>query len=76
MQGYGKKCSKVLGSQLGAGEKEEIMRIHNELRAKLANGKERRGRPGPQPPAADMEQMVGQVDFFHRKPITEHVGIL
>ena len=36
------------------------MRIHNELRAKLANGKERRGRPGPQPPAADMEQMVGQ----------------
>ena len=27
-------------------------------RAKLANGFERRGRPGPQPPAADMEEMV------------------
>jgi len=28
------------------------------FRAKIANGKERRGRPGPQPPASNMKEMV------------------
>ena len=28
------------------------------LRAQLARGEERRGRPGPQPPAANMREMV------------------
>merc|ERR1719154_1031727 len=28
------------------------------FRAKIANGQERRGRPGPQPPAANMKEMV------------------
>ena len=36
----------------------EILRVHNQWRAKIANGQVTRGRPGPQPPAADMEQMV------------------
>ena len=36
----------------------EILRVHNQWRAKIANGLVTRGRPGPQPPAADMEQMV------------------
>ena len=39
-------------------ERDEIVRVHNEYRATIANGRERRGRPGPQPPAADMEMMV------------------
>jgi uncharacterized protein YkwD len=56
-QGYGSKCGKVLGSGTNQNDIEEILRVHNELRAKLANGQERRGRPGPQPSAADMEQM-------------------
>ena len=35
-----------------------IMSLFIRLRAKLARGEERRGRPGPQPPAANMRQMV------------------
>ena len=58
MQGYGPKCGQVLGSGITRQDKEEILRVHNELRAKVANGNEKRGKPGPQPPAADMEQMV------------------
>ena len=60
LQGYGPKCSKVLGSGLTAAEKSQILRLHNEYRATLANGLERRGKPGPQPPAADMQQMVSE----------------
>ena len=57
-QGFGAKCTQVLGSGTNRKEIEEILRVHNDLRAKIANGLENRGRPGPQPPAADMEQMV------------------
>lgn len=56
-QGYGDKCGKVLGSGISGQDEKEILRVHNELRAKIANGQERRGKPGPQPPAANMEQM-------------------
>ena len=64
LQGYGPKCSKVLGSGVTAAEKAEIVRAHNEYRATLANGRERRGKPGPQPPAADMQQMVSALKKF------------
>ena len=57
-QGFGAKCTQVLGSGTNRKEIEEILRVHNDLRAKIANGLENRGRPGPQPSAADMEQMV------------------
>ncbi|TRY68227.1 hypothetical protein TCAL_05216 [Tigriopus californicus] len=56
-KGYGAKCTRVLGDGVSKFEKAEIMRVHNEFRAKLANGLEKRGRPGPQPSAADMEEM-------------------
>ena len=49
-----------MGSGLTAAEKSQILRLHNEYRATLANGLERRGKPGPQPPAADMQQMVSE----------------
>ena len=57
-KGFGAKCNQVLGSGTTQQEIKEILRVHNELRAKLANGLEKRGKPGPQPPAADMEEMV------------------
>ena len=63
MQGYGPKCGQVLGSGITRQDKEEILRVHNELRAKVAQGEENRGKPGPQPPAADMEQMVKSLFF-------------
>ena len=53
----------MLGSGISRSEQEEIVRVHNEFRARIANGQERRGKPGPQPPAADMEQMVRRGDF-------------
>lgn len=39
-------------------EKKLSIDLHNQLRAKLARGEEIRGHPGPQPPAANMMQMV------------------
>ena len=58
-QGFGPKCGgSVLSSGVSQAEKDEIVRVHNEFRSRLASGRERRGRPGPQPPATDMEQMV------------------
>ena len=60
IQGYGPQCGSPKGLSRGVSENEmrEILRVHNQWRAKIANGQVTRGRPGPQPPAADMEQMV------------------
>ena len=44
---------------LEAGEKILALEVHNKLRAKLANGLELRGNPGPQPSASNMMQLVG-----------------
>ena len=35
-----------------------ILDLHNQYRARVAMGQERRGRGGPQPPAANMRQLV------------------
>lgn len=40
-------------------ERELVLMLHNERRAFIANGKELRGDPGPQPPAANMMELVG-----------------
>ncbi|KAK4313281.1 hypothetical protein Pmani_015363 [Petrolisthes manimaculis] len=48
-------CGKVYSLGVGETEKMEVLDVHNELRVKVAGGKEMRGSPtGPQPPAADM----------------------
>lgn len=51
-------CGKVLVRGLDEDEKELVTRLHNERRAFVANGLEKRGDPGPQPPAANMMEMV------------------
>ena len=35
-----------------------ILDLHNQYRARVARGQESRGRGGPQPPAANMRQLV------------------
>ena len=70
-QGHGPSCN---GTPLKRGvteqEKEEILDIHNKWRSTIAQGKERRGSPGPQPGASDMKIMVRDRDRlcykFHR----------
>ena len=64
-QGFGDKCGTVLGSGITNQDRQEIVRVHNELRSEIANGRERRGKPGPQPPAANMEQMVISFGTIH-----------
>ena len=61
---------------MSTSERNEIVRVHNELRAKLANGQETFGKPGPQPPAADMETMVSASIIFnlHFDFNTPHFG--
>ena len=39
-------------------ERRLVVRLHNERRAFLANGREKRGDPGPQPPASNMMELV------------------
>ena len=68
-QGFGDKCGTVLGSGITNQDRQEIVRVHNELRSEIANGRERRGKPGPQPPAANMEQMV--ISFHNNSRATQ-----
>ncbi|KAK4315488.1 hypothetical protein Pmani_013403 [Petrolisthes manimaculis] len=52
------KCEITNMGLLNPGEKELILKIHNDFRSKVARGEENRGKPGPQPPAADMLELV------------------
>jgi hypothetical protein len=54
----GPSCGQVLGRGVSEAEKSEVVRLHNQLRAKVANGLEVSGLAGPQPPAADMLELV------------------
>ncbi len=53
------RCGEVLERGLSPSEREEVVRLHNERRAFIANGLEARGDPGPQPKAANMMELVG-----------------
>merc|ERR1719245_2448515 len=58
-QGPGPACNgKPLARGITEQEKQEILDIQNKLRSKIATGKERRGKPGPQPGASNMKIMV------------------
>ena len=59
VQGLGKKCGgQSLKRGVSTKEQEIILNIHNVFRSQIAMGQEGRGRPGPQPSAANMRQMV------------------
>ena len=62
LQGLGAACGgTALARGVSEAEREEIVELHNQFRALLARGGERRGRPGPQPPAANMKEMVSRI---------------
>jgi hypothetical protein len=59
-QNYGEDCV----SPLCSGTywfRQQILDKHNELRRRVAKGLEKRGNPGPQPPAANMQGMVSKI---------------
>jgi len=59
-QGFGRQCGVrgPLDRGLSENEKRALVFAHNQLRARVASGSESRGRPGRQPPAADMMEMT------------------
>lgn len=57
LQGVASKCGSGSAGVTDT-EKTTIVNYHNELRAKVANGLETRGKPGPQPSASNMRRLV------------------
>ncbi|CAK9795288.1 Venom allergen 3 [Anthophora plagiata] len=51
-------CGKVIATGFTNAEKNEMVKSHNDLRSRVANGLEKRGNPGPQPPAKNMQHIV------------------
>jgi hypothetical protein len=59
MQGFGTNCGQPIFSGVTSdADKNTIVDAHNNLRRTVAQGKESRGNPGPQPPAANMRKLV------------------
>jgi len=55
---YGEYCLSPLCSGVDAATQQQIVDLHNELRRKVAKGLEKRGNPGPQPPASNMREFI------------------
>ena len=53
-------------------DQQSIVAAHNELRSKVAQGQETRGRPGPQPPAADMMEMSWDNELAQSKILKDY----
>ncbi len=51
------KCP-IYNSNVTSEEQAAIVKIHNELRSRVAQGLETAGKPGPQPPALLMNELV------------------
>ena len=49
--------------KMTAADKTVILQVHNSLRRKVANGLETRGNPGPQPAAANMRELVIEIEL-------------
>lgn len=56
-QGPSVACGNLLGSGVSDSEKATIVHLHNQVRAKVANGQEDRGSPGPMPSASNMKEL-------------------
>ncbi|PSN50515.1 hypothetical protein C0J52_14364 [Blattella germanica] len=89
--GTGSKCNTIkFRGVTSDSDKQAVVDIHNQLRSKVALGKETAGKPGPQPSAANMEKLswddelatvaqrwADQCDFGHdscRKDSRFYVG--
>jgi len=58
------RCGKTITRGiLTQADKDKIVAHHNKLRAKIANGEEKRGLSGPQPPAANMRMLTWNDDL-------------
>jgi len=73
-QGYGTNCGRPIYSGVTSdADKSTIVNAHNNLRRQVAGGKESRGNPGPQPPAANMRKMVSTIfDIQSSKSASAH----
>ena len=57
IQGLAQSCGAPKARGVSDVAKNTIVDIHNKFRAKVANGQETRGRPGPQPAASNMLEL-------------------
>ena len=68
LQGLGARCDgRSLARGVTAAEARLILAVHNRLRQRLAGGRERRGRPGPQAAAVTLTTLgpqAHQPDYF------------
>ncbi|PSN42953.1 Venom allergen 3 [Blattella germanica] len=77
---FGPNCNARKASGVDEASQKVIVDVHNKLRSTVANGKENRGKPGPQPPASNMraltwdselasiaQRWANQCDFGHDK---------
>ena len=60
-QGIGKACGQLKSRGVTSEDMAVILDVHNKLRAKVANGQEHRGQIYQQPPAANMRQLVSEL---------------
>jgi len=49
--------------QVSPADQQSIINTHNDLRRQVAKGRETQGKPGPQPPASNMRQLVWDADL-------------
>ncbi|CAG7823534.1 unnamed protein product, partial [Allacma fusca] len=56
--GLGPRCKALYDHGIPTQDRSLIMNMHNTMRQQIATGNERRGKPGPQPSAANMRQMA------------------
>lgn len=51
-------CEETIEMEMTQDDIDFIVELHNQLRQRVASGKEYRGSPGPQPPAFYMPDLV------------------
>lgn len=57
-------CGTYERYSLNSTEKKALLRAHNNMRRRVATGKEHRGKPGPQPAASNLKSLVQNFFYF------------